>query len=269
VSSRRRSMPSRCRTAAWAARHDQMVERVLVFAQSTISVNACQYVSPGERRRVRLGAGDDQSIDLQSGKIGNVGIVVGRCAISSSAPAARTAARSSGNRCGDRRRHVLQAHELSFSRLKRRVRHVVDQPDRKLDVGMLRTTEFILFPQLRRGEAGTDDQPPSFQQHVMPGPPIYSAASSRLCPEQAIASAWSISAMMSETCSMPIESRMVSGSTPAMRCCSETSGGAWSKLDGRRAISHHRYDQPRDQLQRVIEGLAGLEAALDAEGEQR
>src|ERR1700676_5482888 len=28
-------------------------------------------------------------------------------------------------------------------------------------------------------------------------------------------------------------------------------------------------DQPRDQLQRIIEGLAGLEAALDAEGEQR
>src|SRR5581483_815985 len=30
-----RCTPSRCRTAAWAARHDQIVERVFAFAQST------------------------------------------------------------------------------------------------------------------------------------------------------------------------------------------------------------------------------------------
>src|ERR1700722_1987081 len=38
-------MPSRCRTAACAARHDQIVERVLVSAQSTIPVRSRQYGS--------------------------------------------------------------------------------------------------------------------------------------------------------------------------------------------------------------------------------
>ena len=38
-----------------------------------------------------------------------------------------------------------QAHELAFGRLKRRIRHVVDEPDGKVHVGMLRTAEFILF----------------------------------------------------------------------------------------------------------------------------
>ena len=47
VSSRCRSMPSRCRTAAWAARHDQIVERVLAFAQSIMSVRSCQNGSSG------------------------------------------------------------------------------------------------------------------------------------------------------------------------------------------------------------------------------
>ena len=45
-------------------------------------------------------------------------------------------------------------------------------------------------------------------------------------------------------------------------------------VGGRSRVAGERFriadiDEPRDQLQRVVEGLAGLEAALDAEGEQR
>ena len=40
---------------------------------------------------------------------------------------------------------LQQAHELAFGRLQRRIRHVVDEPDREVHIGMLRTAEFILF----------------------------------------------------------------------------------------------------------------------------
>ena len=63
-----------------------------------------------------------------------------------------------------------QAHELALGRLPGRIRHVVDEPDREVHVGMLRTTEFVLSPQLRRREAWTDDQPPLFQQDGHAGP---------------------------------------------------------------------------------------------------
>src|ERR1700733_2230043 len=45
--SRCRSMPSRCRTAAWAARHDHIVERVFASAQSIIPARSCQNGSSG------------------------------------------------------------------------------------------------------------------------------------------------------------------------------------------------------------------------------
>ena len=64
-----------------------------------------------------------------------------------------------------------QAHELTFGRLQRGVRHIVDEADREIDVDVFRVTEFILAPLLRRYEAGTDDQSPLFQQdgHVALG----------------------------------------------------------------------------------------------------
>ena len=48
LGSRLRSMPSRCSTAAWAARHDQMVETVLSSAQSTSSVRPASRARPSD-----------------------------------------------------------------------------------------------------------------------------------------------------------------------------------------------------------------------------
>ena len=66
-----------------------------------------------------------------------------------------------------------QAHKLTFGGLQRGVRHIVDEPDREVDINVLRVAEFILAPLLRRYETGTDDQSPLFQQngHVAPSAP--------------------------------------------------------------------------------------------------
>ena len=71
-------MPSRCSTAACAARHDQIVERVLVFAQSIDLGEVLPERLLGKRRGDRLGAGDDQSVDLQAIEIGDIGVLLCR-----------------------------------------------------------------------------------------------------------------------------------------------------------------------------------------------
>ena len=103
VSSRRRSMPSRCNTAAWAARHDQMVERVLAFAQSTIPASSRQNGSSASvaacgSAPVTINPSMCRAVD-----IGDVGVLrsIRHFAV---AIAARTAVRSSGNRCEGSRR---------------------------------------------------------------------------------------------------------------------------------------------------------------------
>src|SRR5579863_1367723 len=169
-----------------------------------------------------LRAGDDQSVDLQAIDFGDVGILLvdaPSCRLRSFHGRQRKAVEIDANVSGGL---PQQPHELAFRRLQRAVRHVVDEPDREVDIDILRMVKFILSPLLRRHEARTDDQPAFFQQerHVKRVLISYSAASSRGCVVQAAASAWSISSMMSQTCSIPIESRMVSGWMPAMRCCS-------------------------------------------------
>ena len=62
-------MPSRCRTAAWAARHDQTVEMVLRAAQSTSCGERRPIGLVRERRGPRLGAGHDQAVELGSADI--------------------------------------------------------------------------------------------------------------------------------------------------------------------------------------------------------
>ena len=69
---------------------------------------------------------------------------------------------------------------------------------------------------------------------------------------------------------MPIERRIVSGSTPAaaLLLCRHLPVRGRGRVTGQR-LGVANVDEACDQLQRVIEGLAGLHAALDAEGEQR
>ena len=91
-----------------------------------------------------------------------------------------------------------QPHELTFGRLQRGVRHIVDEPDREIDVNVFRMAVLVFSPLLRRDKTGADDQSPLFQQdvHVASRAPIpsnppqnHSAASSRLACELALASA--------------------------------------------------------------------------------
>ncbi|MGY4328888.1 hypothetical protein ACVWWG_003305 [Bradyrhizobium sp. LB7.2] len=79
-----------------------------------------------------------------------------------------------------------------------------------------------------------------------------------------------MSSMISAECSIPIERRIVSGKTPATRCCSAdicrcVVDAGWR---GQR-LGIADIDQARDQLQRIVEGLSCFHAALDAKGEQR
>src|ERR1700730_5463388 len=76
--------------------------------------------------------------------------------------------------------------------------------------------------------------------------------------------------MMSEECSMPIDNRMVSGSTPARRCCSGdiwrwVVEAGWQASDFASPILTSRVISFRA----FVESLAGLHAALDAKGEER
>ena len=69
--------------------------------------------------------------------------------------------------------------------------------------------------------------------------------------------------MMSSMCSMPMLSRIVSGPTPALACSSRRHlpvRGRGRMAGERLGIAH--VDQPLDQAERVIEFLAGFEAAL-------
>ena len=67
-------MPSSCRTAACAARHDQVVERVLVFAQSMI-LEILPERFFGKARGIRFGGGDDQSVDIAAVDISDIGVI--------------------------------------------------------------------------------------------------------------------------------------------------------------------------------------------------
>ncbi len=68
--------------------------------------------------------------------------------------------------------------------------------------------------------------------------------------------------MISSTCSMPMLSRIISGVTPALRCssadiCRCVVEAGWQASD----LGVAEVDQALDQLQRVVESLAGLKPA--------
>ena len=69
---------------------------------------------------------------------------------------------------------------------------------------------------------------------------------------------------------MPMLSRIISGRTPALLLLL----GRHLPVRGRGRMAGERLGvadihQPLDQLERVVEALAGFEAAVDAEGHQR
>ena len=75
ASSRCRSMPSRCSTAAWAARHDQIVERVLASAQSMIAVSSRQNGSSGRVAAFGSAPVTISAVDLQAIEVGDIGVM--------------------------------------------------------------------------------------------------------------------------------------------------------------------------------------------------
>ena len=87
----------------------------------------------GKRCGDRLGAGDDQSVDLQAVEIGDIGVLPVDPPLARSAIASPTAARSSGNRCGCCRRPAFSSRMNWRSvACSAAVRHVVDEPDREV-----------------------------------------------------------------------------------------------------------------------------------------
>ena len=105
----------------------------------------------------------------------------------------------------------------------------------------------------------------------MAGPPARSAAAPPPYATRsptAARSASSKSSMMSSTCSMPMDSRMRSGRDargPLLLFGQLLVRGASRVDDQRLGVAH--VGQVREQLDAVDEAAAGLEAALDAEGE--
>ena len=63
-----------------------------------------------------------------------------------------------------------QSHELALGRLQRRIRHVVDEPDREVHVGILRMTEYILSPQLVGARPGLTISRRLSNSSLMAGP---------------------------------------------------------------------------------------------------
>ena len=152
-SRRRRSISAsaagaRCRRDAAPRRGRQGTTRsssaCWSFAQSMISVSSRQKGSPAERCGDRLGAGDDQPVDMQPVELGDVGILPCRCAL---APAWSVLTDGSEKQWKRTRMSpaagLQQPHELTLGRLQRAVRHVVDEPDRELAIGRVAAAEFV------------------------------------------------------------------------------------------------------------------------------
>ena len=114
-------------------------------------------------------------------------------------------------------------------------------------------------PLIRPARSKKDAAPVDSLVHAEPTPRRARRSSARL----AASSAWSRSAMMSSICSMPMLSRIVSGLHAGLllllvRHLPMRGGGG---MAGQR-FGVADIDEPLDQLQRVVEPLAGLEAAL-------
>ena len=134
----------------------------------------------GQRRGVRLGAGHDQSIDLQPAEIGDIGVLPfdpPLRGLRSAHRRQREAVEVDASVAGGRSQ---QTHELALGRLQRGIRHVVDEPDREHRIGgILRTVEVIASRGCAGARPGLTISRCLSNRRVMPGPAIYSAASSR------------------------------------------------------------------------------------------
>ncbi len=124
-----------------------------------------------QRCGVRLGAGHDQPVDVEAGKVGDVGILLVEAPLRRlravnrwQREAAETDLIVGGGR-------LQQAHELTLGRLQRRVRHIVDEPDRENRIGIAPAVKFLGLARLDGRKAGTDDEPVFVEQqgHAWPG----------------------------------------------------------------------------------------------------
>jgi hypothetical protein len=127
-----------------------MVERVLVLAQSTISVSSCQNGSSGSVAAI----GSAQLIE-----IGNISVFLIDTPFRWLRPPHRWQCQAVEANAVIAGGSGQKPHELPFRRLQRAIRHVVDEPDREHAIGrFLTVVELIGLAHLRRRQRGADNQ---------------------------------------------------------------------------------------------------------------
>ena len=126
----------------------------------------------GQRCGVRLGAGDDQPVDLQAIEIGDIGVLPGRYA---TWPACDRLTDGSEKQCKWMRLLPAAASSRRMNwrsvACSARVRHVVDERRWSAPHPPSARVELIGFARLRGRQRGTDDRPMFVEQerHARPG----------------------------------------------------------------------------------------------------
>src|ERR1700730_7859565 len=254
-------MPSRYLTAACAARQDQIVERVLVFAQSMMPVRSRQNGSSGNDA-----ATGSAPVTISPSNRSRVRSAMSVYSLSTRHCAASERLTDGSEKQWKRMRTLLAAAAVNRRMNCRSV--AFSAVSGMLLMSPIVSSAGCANTSSRGASAGLSIGRCRSNRRVMLT--NYSAASCRRSDGQAFASAWSMSSMMSAECSMPIREadgfRQHAGDALLLRCHLAMRGAR--RMAGER-LCIADIDEPRDQLQRVVEGLAGLHAALDAEGEPR
>jgi len=162
-----------------------------------------------------------------------------------------------------------KAYELSFGGLQRRVGHVVDESDRQYAIGDVAVAvDLIGPPWLRRRQRGADDGPMSVEQerHGRCSFRRFKPRTSRAGGSKSLIDIFDDVADMFDADRKPDGFGQNAGHALLLGGHLAVSGGGRVT---RKRLRVADVDEPRDQLQRIVEGLAGLKTALDAEGEQR
>jgi len=158
-------MPSRCSTAACAARHDQMVERVLASAQSITAVSSRQNGSSG--RVAAFGSAPVTiSVDVQAIEVGDIGVMPVDDLAGDLRALDRRQREAVEMDTAVARGRLQKLGKLPFGRLQRRVRHVVDEADREYFVGRLAAGSDLVGVAARGSDGrGPDNSPMFVEQH--------------------------------------------------------------------------------------------------------
>ena len=167
------------------------------------------------------------------------------------------------------RGRLHQAHELPLGCRQRAVGHVVDKSDCQHAVADVAVTaDFIGLPRVHWRQRGADDGPMSveLERHGKRSFRCFEPRMSRAGGTESLIDVFDDVADMFDADRKADGFGQDAGHALLL--------GRHLAMSGRGGVARKRLrvayiDEPRDQLQRIIEGLAGLKAAIDAEREQR